>query len=306
MTAALFVSTVLIWGTSWIAISLQVGPVPVAVSVFYRFAAAGALMLAGLALAGRLRLPEARHHPWLVAQALCLFSLNFLCFYAAAAHVSSGLLSVIFSLATVFNAFNGRLFFGEPITARSLLASALGVLGLGLIFAPDIAAERSSGYLAGLGLACLGTLFFSLGNMVSRRNAAAGLGTITANAWSMAYGGALLFVLIRAAGIPVVAPPDTVYVAALLYLAVVGSVVGFTTYLTLVARMGPARAAYTTVLFPVVALAVSTVFEGYAWSAGGALGVALALAGNVVMFARRPAPRPRVPPPPPPPPPAGG
>ena len=288
MNALLFLSTVLIWGTTWIAIAIEIGPVPVLVSVFYRFALAALILLGALAATGRLTVPARRHHPFILAQALCLFCCNFLCFYAAAATVPSGLISVVFSLATLFNAVNARLLFGTPITGRVALAAALGVAGLVLLFGRDVAVGLDAATLKGIGLAVLGTLFFSLGNMASRRNSEAGVAPLIANAWGMAYGALALLALIGLTGTPFVAPPSGTYVAALVYLAAIGSVVGFTTYLSLVARVGASRAAYATVLFPIVALALSTVFEGYRWHWTGVVGLAVALLGNVVTF-RRPA-----------------
>jgi drug/metabolite transporter (DMT)-like permease len=286
---ALFLATVLIWGTTWFAIALQVGPVPVLVSVFYRFAAAALVFLAALLLLGRLRLPTWREQPFILLQAACLFSLNFLCFYAAENFIPSGLVSVIFSLATVFNALNAKVFFGDSITPRALAAGTLGVVGLALLFLPDIAGGLGAGAVRGIGLAALGTLFFSFGNMVSRRNSRAGLSPMVANAWGMAYAAIALLGLIELTGTPIVAPPDMRYLVAMLYLAVVGSVVGFTTYLLLVSRIGSARAAYATVFFPIVALLISTEREGYHWYWTSFAGLALTVAGNLVMFASYPA-----------------
>jgi drug/metabolite transporter (DMT)-like permease len=276
--------TVLIWGTTWIAIAMQVGPVPVLVSVFYRFAVAALVLVAALVATRRLKTPALRHHPFLLAQALCLFSLNFMCFYNAEAYVTSGLVSVIFSLATIYNAVNARIFFGDRVTGRTVFAALMGACGVALLFGRDLWLDLDPRAFKGIGLAALGTLFFSLGNMVSRRNSAAGVSPVTANAWGMAYGAVILIVLIAATGTPFVAPPDGMYLAALVYLAVFGSVIAFTTYLELVARIGSSRAAYATVLFPIVALVLSTVFEGYRWSALGVLGLALCLTGNVVIF----------------------
>jgi len=284
MNLFLFVATVLIWGSTWIAISFQVGPVPVLVSVFYRFATAGLFYLAFLALTGRLKWPKLNEHRWILLQASCLFSLNFLCFYSAAFYVPSGLISVIFSLATLFNAMNARIFFGDAISGRAVVASGFGVAGVVLLFGRDLLHSHSGGVITGILLACLGTMLFSLGNMISRRNSAAGISPVTATSWGMGYGALILIGLIAVTQTPIMAPPDAPYVAALLYLAIIGSVVGFTTYLMMVARMGSSRAAYATVLFPVVALALSTIFEGYHWHWTGVLGVALALAGNLVMF----------------------
>lgn len=289
--ALLFLSTVLIWGSTWIAIAWQVGPVPVLVSVFYRFGSAAVILLLGLAVLRRLPVPGWRDQPFILAQALCLFSFNFICFYNAAAYLPSGLVSVIFSLATLYNAVNARIFFGDRTTARTLLAALLGVFGLLLLFGQDALVHFDGGTLKGIGLAALGTLFFSLGNMASRRNSAAGIAPLTANAWGMAYGTTVLLGLILLTGTPVVAPPDGRYLAALLYLSVIGSVVGFTTYLMLVSRIGSSRAAYTTVLFPVVALSLSTIFEGYRWDMVALAGLALTLLGNVVIFWRGSAPR---------------
>ncbi|MBX4995378.1 drug/metabolite transporter (DMT)-like permease [Rhizobium binae] len=289
--AALFIATVLIWGTTWIAIAMQVGPVPVLVSVFYRFALAAVILVAILAVMRRLKLPALHDQPFILAQALCLFSLNFICFYNAAGFIPSGLISVIFSLATIYNAVNARLFFGDRVTGRTLLAAALGATGLLLLFAEEVVVDFNLDTLKGIGLAALGTLFFSLGNMASRRNSAAGISPVTANAWGMTYGTIVLLFLITVTQTPVVAPPDIKYLVALLYLAAIGSVIGFTTYLMLVSRIGSSRAAYATVLFPIVALSLSTVFEGYHWTGLGLIGLALTLLGNVVIFARPPARR---------------
>ena len=130
MNLALFATTVLIWGSTWIAIAAELGPVPVLTSVFYRFALAAALLWPVLVLSGRLSRTRPRDHLFMGLQGLCLFSLNFLCFYNATAFIPSGLVSVIFSLATVLNALNARLFFAERITARALMATTVGVAGL--------------------------------------------------------------------------------------------------------------------------------------------------------------------------------
>ncbi len=289
MNLFLFVTTILIWGSTWIAISLQVGDVPLIVSVFYRFAIAAALFVPLLAAMGRLDMPKARHHPFIIAQALCLFSLNFLFLYDAANYIPSGLIAIIFSLSTIYNALNARIFFQESISPRVIVASMLGLAGLTLIFLPDVLDEihgKGAGLesLTGALLAAAGTYLFSLGNMVSRRNAAHGLSTASTNAWGMAYGALILLLLIFATSTPLVAPPDMTYATALVYLAIFGSIIGFTTYLLLVVRVGSSRAAYATVLFPVVAIVLSSIFEGYHITAATIAGIILAMTGNAIMF----------------------
>lgn len=283
-SAILFVVTVLIWGTSWIAIALQIGPVPVSVSVFYRIALAAVLLILALAATKRLVLPA--QWRFVILQAICLFSLNFVALYNAAALIPSGLLSVVFSLASVFNALNARLFFGENITLRVVLAGLLGVSGLVLVFWDSLAVSFDPDTVRGVGWALLGTIIFSWGNMASRRNSAIGTTPIIANAWGMGIGAGILLILALATRQPLVVPTDPIYLAALLYLAAFASVIGFTTYLMLVAQIGSAQAGYATVVFPVVALVISTFFEGYEWTATAVIGVALALLGHAVMFGR--------------------
>lgn len=285
MNISLFLATVLIWGTTWIAIAFQLGPVPVLVAVFHRFALAAVLMLPALALLRQLTPVPLRQHRFILLQGICLFSLNFICFYNATRFIPSGLVSVIFSLATIYNAVNARLIFGDRVKPRALLATALGAAGLICLFAPELTGhEVSAEALKGIGLAALGTLFFSLGNMVSRRNSAAGIPPLTANAWGMGYGALILLAIIAATGTPLMAPEGGRYLWALIYLSVVGSIIGFTTYLMLVQRIGTGRAAYATVCFPVIALMASALWEGFIWTPLAVAGLALTLAGNAVMF----------------------
>ncbi|KAF0677452.1 DMT family transporter [Profundibacterium mesophilum] len=281
-TPFLFVATVLIWGTTWIAIAAQVGEVAVTVSIFYRFALASVVMLAGLAALGRLRWPA--RWRFVVVQALCLFCFNFIGIYMATSLIPSGLVSVIFSLASILNAINARLFFGDPVDGRTILAGSLGVGGLVLLFWNDVAVAVDPATLRGIAWAFLGTMLFSLGNMASRRNSMLGVAPVTANAWGMAIGALCLLLIVTMTGQPLGLPMRESYWIALAYLGVIGSVIGFTTYLMLISRIGSARAGYATVLFPIVALTASTMLEDYQWTAPAILGVALACAGNVVMF----------------------
>jgi drug/metabolite transporter (DMT)-like permease len=282
----LLASTVLLWGTTWIAIAFQIeaAPVPVLVSIFHRFALAALVMVAGLALMGRLHKP--RVWRFVFAQALCLFCCNFIALYTATTLIPSGLVSVIFSLASLFNAVNARIFFGDKITSRTLLAAALGATGLLLLFWHDLTVDFDISVLKGMGWAALGTCFFSLGNMASRRNTAEGVPPVTANAWGMSFGAMALLGIIYATGNTPTLPVSLDYWLAAGYLAVFGSVAGFTAYLMLVARIGSARAGYATVLFPIIALAASSLFEGYQWTPEAIAGLALTGLGNLVMFTK--------------------
>ncbi|MNF99851.1 putative amino-acid metabolite efflux pump [compost metagenome] len=213
-----------------------------------------------------------------------------MCFLTASQWIPSGLVAVVFSTATLWNALNARVFFGQRIARNVLLGGALGLSGLALLFWPELAGHSTSPQtLLGLALALLGTLCFSAGNMLSSQQQKAGLRPLTTNAWGMAYGAAMLAVWCAFKGIPFDMEWNTRYIGSLLYLVIPGSVIGFTAYLTLVGRMGPERAAYCTVLFPVVALNVSAFAEGYQWTAPALVGLVLVMLGNVLVF-RKPRP----------------
>ena len=280
--AALFIVTVFVWGTSWIAITWQIGSIPVTVSVAYRMGLASILLLLVLAAFGKLVFPKVWR--FVALQAALLFSLNFVALYNATSFISSGQVSVIFSLASIFNALNARLFFGVAVTWRVLCAGLVGFLGLALLFWQDLAISSNTDTLIGIAWAALGTALFSLGNMASRKNSALGVTPVIANAWGMGLGAALLLLIAAVRGMPIPVPSDAQYIAALLYLAVFASVIGFTCYLMLVDRIGAAQAGYATVLFPIVALIVSSMFEGFEWTGLAIAGITLTIAGNLVMF----------------------
>ncbi|SDR78391.1 Threonine/homoserine efflux transporter RhtA [Halopseudomonas sabulinigri] len=287
MNAVLYVTTVLIWGTTWIAISMQSGSVSVLVSVFYRFALAAGLLLVVLMLFGRLRRLSRRDHGFCVLQGMCVFGFNFCCFYAANAYINSGLESVLFSLATVFNALNGVLFFRQRLTRRLLVANLLGFVGILSLFWHDLTgSSMSADVLLGIGLSLLGTYGFSLGNMISVRHQARGLDLLSTNAYAMGYGALVMLTLAWLTGASFGILWTPAYIGSLLYLALFGSVIGFAAYFALIGRIGAGPAAYATVMFPLIALGMSTLFEGYQWTGSAVLGLVLILLGNAVMFYR--------------------
>ncbi|WP_122662162.1 DMT family transporter [Pseudomonas viridiflava] len=285
MNISLYLLTVLIWGTTWIALKLQLGDVAIAVSIVYRFGLAALVLFAMLLLSGKLQKVNQRGHMLCVAQGLCLFCINFMCFLTASQWIPSGLIAVVFSTATLWNALNARVFFKQKVARNVLAGGALGLTGLGCLFWPELSGHSASQEtLMGLGLALLGTMCFSAGNMLSSMQQKAGLRPMTTNAWGMFYGAAMLSLYCLLSGTPFGFEWTTRYVSSLLYLVIPGSVIGFTAYLTLVGRMGPERAAYCTVLFPVVALNISAFAERYQWTAPALMGLVLVMLGNVLVF----------------------
>lgn len=290
MNALLYCLVVVIWGTTWIAIYLQQGPVAAPVSIFWRFAVATALMMVIMLLRGKLRTLSLRDHLFCLLQGSCVFCFNFWCFYTAAAWINTGLESVIFSMAVLFNAVNSFFFFGQKPPLRFYCAAALGLTGIVTLFWHDLMSSGFSGsLLLGIGLSALGTFGFSLGNMISLRHQKKGLEVMTTNSWAMLYGTLLIATIALVRGDNFTPQWTFSYLGALLYLAVFGSVIAFGAYFTLVGRIGPSNAAYSTLLFPLVALSFSTVYEGYSWQVNAVAGLVLILVGNLVMFARPPA-----------------
>lgn len=287
MNVLLYIMVVVIWGTTWIAIVMQQGTVPVTVSVFWRFIIAALVMLLVLSLSGRLRRISLRDHLFCLLQGCCVFGFNFFCFYHAAAWISSGLESVIFSMAVLFNALNSLLFFGQRPHANVLPAAVLGVGGIIALFWQDLTATQlAPSLLMGIGLSMLGTYGFSLGNMISARHQRRGLEILSTNSYAMLYGALIMGAISLAYGDSFMPELTLRYLGSLIYLAIFGSVIGFGAYFTLVGRIGASQAAYATLLFPLVALTLSTWYEGYVWHANAVIGLLMILLGNYVMFAR--------------------
>lgn len=285
MNIVLYLLTVLIWGTTWIAITFQLGVVPAPVSIAYRFWIAAALLLAALLVTHQRWWPPRQAWPYLFAQGIALFCLNFLCFYYAAVYITSGQEAVVFSTAPLWIALAGRLFLGRPVRGQVMVGALFGLAGIVLLFAPQMQGHwNDSGVLLGLALSLAGTWCFACGNLLSSRMQALGLTPWLTNTWAMLIGSTILGVAALAMGMPFALDPSPRYLGALLYLAVPGSVIGFTAYLLLVGRIGPDRAAYSTVLFPIVALTISTIYEGYHWTPLALSGLALVLAGNLLAF----------------------
>ena len=285
MNGVLYSATVFIWGSTWLAIAYQLGDTPVVVSVAWRFGLASVALFTILMFKNALPRLSAENHKVAVLLGLCLFSNNFLCFYAATQYLPSGLNAVVFSLAPILNALNLWILEKRRPSVTFIQGALIGFAGVVLLFTSQfMSAEMDWTILLGLTLSLSGTYFFSMGNMISARAQKNGMPLLPTTAWAMGYGAIYLFVIALIIGLPLSVTMTPVYLAALVYLAIVGSVIGFNTYLALVGRIGAAKAAYCTVLFPLVALSLSTLFEGYEWTWLSALGVVLVLAGNLRVF----------------------
>jgi drug/metabolite transporter (DMT)-like permease len=276
----LFTACVLIWGTTWYAITLQLGVVAPEVSLVYRFGLAALTLTVIARLRGRKVSLRRADHGFAMLQGLTMFGLNYVLVYYATGYISSGLVAVLFTTLTFMNLVNERLLFGLRIDWRVALAATLGLAGIATIFLPELASLRaSSDRIIGLAIVLAGTYIASLGNMVAIRNTRSGIPVITMTVWGLVYGTGFLALFSLVRGAPFAFEATTAYVGSLLYLSFAGTAAAFLAYLELIRRIGSAPAAYTAVLIPLVALAVSTWLEGYHWTWTAAAGVAMVVVG---------------------------
>lgn len=284
----LFVAAVAIWGTTWHAILYQLAVWPPEYGVVARFALAA---LAALAVALWRR--DALWLPWpqqarVAAQGVFMYGLAYLCVYHAERHVPSGLVAVGYATSPLLAGLGAWALWRTALTPRFLAGGLLGVAGVALIFAPELAGV-GGGPAVALGLAfTVGAVVLSaVGALVASRNAHHGLPFWPALGWGLAWG-ALTAALVALATVPLPAawPRAPSWWLSLVYLSVAGTVLAFGAFLTLQHRLGPGKASTIGVMTPVVALAVSAAFEGFRPGWATLAGAALTVLGNVMMLRR--------------------
>jgi drug/metabolite transporter (DMT)-like permease len=281
----LYIVTVLIWGSTWIAIEYQLGVVEPEVSVFIRYALASALLFTWCLAKGiDLRFPP-RAHVQFVLLGLLLFCLNYILTYQAQQYITSALSAIVFSAMLWMNMLNARVFFGVVSGARVWFGSVVGIAGILLLFIPQIEnLSMTDATLYGAVLCLIGAFIASLGNMVSQGAQKSGLPILQSNAWGMFYGAIVTGAISVYQGHSFAIDWSTSYLASLTFLVLFGSIAAFGAYLTLLGRIGAHKAGYALVMFPVVALVISFFFEGLEPSWNILVGVSLVLLGNVFVL----------------------
>ncbi len=287
-----FLLVTLIWGSTWLVIRDQVSAVPPGWSVTWRFAIATFGMFA-LALFRKLPLTLDRRGQMLaILIGIPQFALNFNFVYRAELYITSGLVAVLFALLIVPNTVFARIFLKRPIAVPFIIGTIIAIGGVGLLIAHEyrMAPVGGQAVLWGTLLIFAGILTASVSNVLQASERMRDYPIITVLAWSMLWGTLANCVLAFALNGPPVFEWRIGYAAGLFYLGIVGTVVTFPLYSALIRDIGPGRAAYTSVLIPVVAMMLSTLFEGYRWSLLAAAGGVLVMIGLVVaMQARKPA-----------------
>ena len=280
----LYAGAALIWGSTWLAIKLQLTQVPPILSVAYRFCLASLILLAFCRLAKKQLKFSRRDHGFMALQGVTLFGLSYCGSYLATAFMTSGLVAVVFSTILMWNILNLRIFMGQPVAWRAFWGGILGLCGICIVFWYDLATFTATRGLIGLAIALVGAYLASVGNIVSSRNTREGIPVTQANAFGMGYGGLLTLFIHFAMGGSLTMDWTIGYLGPMLYLTIFGSIVAFGCYVLLIGRIGAEYAAYVTLLMPIIALILSTLFEGYQWTANAVVGVALVLAGNLIIL----------------------
>ena len=280
----LYASASLIWGSTWLAIKLQLTQVPPILSVAYRFCLAAFILLAYCHIARKRLKFSLLDHWFMILQGFSLFGLSYCCSYLATAYMTSGLVAVVFSTILMWNILNLRIFMGQPVAWRAFWGGIQGLSGICIVFWQDLTTFTATRGLIGLFIGISGAYLASIGNVVGSRNAKKGVPVTQANAFGMGYGGLLTLAIHFAMGGALTIDWSVGYLGPMLYLTVFGSIVAFGCYMLLISRIGAEYAAYVTLLMPIIALILSTLFEEYHWSANAFIGVAMVLAGNLIIL----------------------
>jgi drug/metabolite transporter (DMT)-like permease len=224
---------------------------------------------------------------WIAFFGVLMFGVSYVLVYYAEEHVVSGLVAVGYSASPLLGLLGMRVFFGQAMTPRLIAGSLLGIAGIAMVFWPEFGRLRSDGDTAlGAIFTALAVLLSAGGSLVAHRNQREHLPLWQTMAWGMLYGSLFSFAVTFASGQPLSFEATPAYVLSLLYLTILGSIVAFAGYLTLIKRIGPARSGYIGVMVPIVALVISAAFEGFRWHALTWMGIAVSVAGNVIILRR--------------------
>ncbi len=289
---ALFSLNVLIWGSTWFAIKYQVTTVSPLWSVAYRFGLAALILFTFCLYTGRKIKLNRQTQALLALQGLLLFCLNYILYYLGTTYLISGLVAMMSASAIFFNLINARLFFKMPIVFNVVAGACLGIVGLGIVLSGELSqmSTRAGGSMnLVLGISCclVATFMASLGNMVAVRLNQLQAPLLPGVTISMCYGAVFTAIIALVTKQNPTISFNLSYIISLLYLALFGSVIAFACYLTLLSRIGPAKASYISIITPVIAMLLSTLFEGFVWKLSTLTGIILIIYGNVLVLAKR-------------------
>lgn len=278
----LFLITSFIWGTTWFVIRFQIDSTSPVAGVFYRFLLATIIMflINFIFIRKSMRYPLS-YHRFFILQGLFNFSINYLLTYLAEKTVSSGLVAVTFTTLIYFNMIGMKVFYKKQITKNLILGSLIGFVGILLLFWKEIAQSNfNQATIMGIVVGVVATFSASLGNLAAYKNHLNKVPVMTFNSYSMLYGTIFSLIIGLVLNQSFYFPNNPIFISSLMYLTLFGTVLTFWAYQTLVGSLGAEKAAYTSLISPVIAITFSIVFEGVVFNFLMFIGMILCFLGN--------------------------
>ena len=283
----LYITTIMIWGTTWIITKHQVSELSALHSVLFRYLLAAILLQGILFFLKSKDRYSGKIHILFFLLGSTLFCWNYVLFYlAASTGLTTGLIAVIFSTIITMNIANNALIFKDFPQTSTVIGAIIGLVGITLVFYEDITFFKEKGLWSAIGLCLFATYLASLGNMFSKILQTQKITVVSANKWGMTYGAISLLVVTILFDRNVQLPTSLSFLSGLLFLAIFGSIIGFWSYLTLLGRVGANKAAYAMIVFPIWALILSWLFEDFTWTPIKITGVVIILTGNLFIIGK--------------------
>ena len=281
----LFFIALFCWSPTWYVIKFQLGVVDPLVSVFYRFFSAAIIIFIYLILNKKKLSFSLNHHVWFLFFGIGLYSLNYIFLYLSNAYLISAFPAIVFSTMVIMNILGEVFYFKKKATTKTLVGATIGMIGIIIIFNQEIFNFNfNNDSHIGLFLALIGTFCASTGNMIHQRNLNKGFPLIETIAYAMLYGSLVTLLITQVKGTELLFEFTFSYIVSLAYLSIVGSIFAFIFYLKLLENIGPARSSYIGVVMPVIALIISTIFEGLEWTIDLIIGLPILLIGAVLVI----------------------
>ena len=281
----LFISTLICWSPTWYLIKFQFGVVDPLISIFYRFFIASIIVFIFLILSKKKMSFNLHQHLSFLLLGVTLFSLNYIFFYLANTYLISGIVTIAFSTILIMNILGERIYFKIKSSKETLFAAGFGIVGILIIFEKELLNFKLEDKThIGIILSFIATFWASTGNLIHQKNSKDEIPFIQSIAYGMLYGSLFTLIVAKFRGAEIIFDNSISYILSFLYLSIIGSVVAFYLYLKLLENIGSARAGYIGVIMPIIALIISTIFEGLQWTNNLIFGLPVLIFGCVLIL----------------------
>lgn len=284
----LFISTLICWSPTWYLIKFQFGVVDPLISIFYRFFIASIIVFIFLILSKKKMSFNLHQHLSFLLLGVTLFSLNYIFSYLANTYLISGIVAIAFSTILIMNILGERIYFKIKSSKETLFAAGFGIIGILIIFGKELLNFKLEDKTnIGIILSFVATFWASTGNLIHQKNSKDKIPFIQSIAYGMLYGSIFTLIVAKFRGAELLFDESFSYISSLLYLSIIGSVLAFYLYLKLLESIGSARAGYIGVIMPIIALIISTIFEGLQWTNNLIFGLPVLIFGCVLILKQK-------------------